>query len=127
MPRLARLLGWLLLAALAYVTVCPIGLRPISNEPLWLERSAPYALLAALFCIGYPRHRLQVLVLTVAAAGLLEAAQALQPSRHPGVPDALVKAAGACAGWSAARIAQSLGPSLVPFLPRPAIRFLQRT
>lgn len=99
MQKSARLLGWLLLAALAFVTVCPISLRPISNEPLWFERSVPYALFALLFSIGFPRHRVMVLVLTIAAAGALEAAQILQPSRHGRLPDFLIKAAGCAFGW----------------------------
>ena len=103
--RSARLLGWLLLAALIFATVCPISLRPTSNEPLWLERSLPYLVVSALLSIGYPRQRIRVIVLTVAAAGMLEVAQLLQPSRHARLPDFLIKAAGCSLGWAGAQIA----------------------
>lgn len=108
MQRSARLLGWVLLAALIFLTLCPIGVRPISGEPVWLERSAAYAAVALAFSIGYPRQRLLVLALTVAAAGALEAAQMLQPSRHGRLPDFYVKAAGCAVGWAMAYVASGL-------------------
>lgn len=99
MQSIIRLFAWLALAALVFVTVCPIGLRPVSGEPVWLERSAAYAVLALLFTLGYPRQRFFILALTVAVAGVLEASQALQASRHGRLPDFYIKAAGCVAGW----------------------------
>jgi hypothetical protein len=99
MQKSARLLGWLLLAALVFVTLCPIGLRPTSGEPAWLERLAAYAVFAFVFSVGYPRQRLLVLAFTVAAAGSLEAAQELNWSRHGRFTDFYVKAAGCGFGW----------------------------
>ena len=97
MPSLAkasRFLGWLMLAALVVVTVCPIGLRPVSGAPVSLERFGAFALLGFLFALGYPHRRWQVAALTVAAAGSLEALQMLEPTRHGRVADFLVKMAG---------------------------------
>ena len=108
MQRSIRLLGWLLLVALAFVTLCPIGLRPVSGGPVSLERAAAYAVLALVFSIGYPRRSLLVLALTFAAAGVLEAAQMLQPDRHGRMPDFCIKAAGCCAGWAMAYVAAGL-------------------
>ncbi|KAB1071648.1 VanZ family protein [Methylobacterium planeticum] len=102
MSKASRILGWSLLAALVFVTVCPIGLRPVSEAPVWLERFGAFALLGFLFALGYPKHRWQVLVLTAGAAGGLELLQVLQPSRHGRVPDFLVKVAGGCFGAAAA-------------------------
>lgn len=59
---------------------------------------------ALVFCVGYPRKRLLVLLFAVAAAGALEAAQTLQPSRHGRLPDFYVKAAGCGLGWLTAYI-----------------------
>ncbi len=101
---LARLLAWGLLAALAVVTAAPIGLRPETALPVSAERFGAFALLGFLFACGYPRRRLAVLALTVAAAGLLELAQLVQPTRHGREADFLVKAAGGGFGWVAAEV-----------------------
>lgn len=108
MQRSARILGWLLLAAAVFVTLCPIGLRPVTGQPLWLERSAAYALLVLVFSVGYPRRRLVVLILTIVAAGAQEAVQALEWSRHGCLSDFYVKAAGCGLGWLLAYVAASL-------------------
>ena len=108
MQRPARILGWLLLAAIAFATVAPIGLRPQMDVSVSLQRFGAFAVIGFLFAYGYPRHRSLVIVLTVAAAGLLEASQVLQPSRHGRVPDFLVKAAGCSFGALAALAATQL-------------------
>ncbi len=94
MSRTARRLGWLLLAALAFATLAPIGLRPISGAPVSLERFAAFAALGLLFALGYPRRHWQVLALVVLAAASLEALQLIDPTRHGRIGDFLVKAVG---------------------------------
>ncbi len=94
MIAVARVLSVLLLAALVAVTVAPIGYRPISGAPVSVERCGAFALLGFLLAVGYPRRRWQVFVFTLAAAGLLEILQMLQPSRHGRLADFAVKAAG---------------------------------
>ncbi|MEA1834268.1 VanZ family protein [Methylobacterium durans] len=102
MSAVARALSWLMLAALVVVTVAPIGYRPVSAAPISVERCGAFALLGFLFAFGYPRWRWQVFVLTLAAAGLLEILQMLQPTRHGRVADFAVKAAGCGLGGLAA-------------------------
>ena len=102
MLKASRLLGWLILTALVAVTLCPIGFRPVSHAPVSVERFGAFALMGFLFALGYPRWRLQVIVLTVAAAGLLEILQTIQPTRHGRMPDFLLKAAGCAFGALAA-------------------------
>lgn len=104
MLKVARILGWLLLAALIFVTVSPINLRPISHAPVSLERAGAFAVLGFLFAYGYPRHRWRVLVLTVAAAGALELSQMVDPTRHGRVTDFAVKAVGGMFGNLAAAV-----------------------
>jgi hypothetical protein len=108
LSKASRLLGWLLLAALLVVTVCPIGLRPVSGAPVSLERFGAFALLCFLFAVGYPHRRWQVAILTVAAAGSLEALQMLQPTRHGRAADFLVKMGGCGFGAAEAFLAASL-------------------
>ena len=111
MPRHARTLGWLLLAAVAFVTICPIEYRPDPESiPVPLQRIGAFALLGALFAICYPRHRWQVCAFIVAAAGGLEAAQMLDPSRHGRVADFAEKALGGTLGAIGTEVLSRLSP-----------------
>ncbi|KMO15929.1 hypothetical protein [Methylobacterium platani] len=107
MSRASRLLGWLILAAITVATVAPIGYRPVSTMPVSVERFSAFAALAFLLSVGYPRHRWQILALTIGAAGLLEAMQLLEPTRHGRVADFLVKVVG-CGFGAAASLAAGL-------------------
>lgn len=95
---ICRWVAWPLLAAVVFVTLSPIGLRPATAAPADLERLAAFGILGGMFCLGYPRHRLLVLLLLVAIAGALEALQYLVPTRHGRIHDAAVKALGAAIG-----------------------------
>jgi hypothetical protein len=101
---LIRWFAWLLLIAVAIITLVPIGLRPVSGAPVSLERFAAFAAVGAAFCLGYPKHRLQMLVLLIGIVGFLEVAQNYFPSRHGRLPDGLVKASGALLGGAVASL-----------------------
>lgn len=94
MHRVSRLLGWLALATLIFVTLAPIGLRPISGAPVSLERLGAFAVLGLLFAFGYPKYPVRVLALVLLAAAGLEALQVIEATRHGRFADFLVKAAG---------------------------------
>lgn len=98
---LLRVASWCALAALAFVTLAPLGMRPVL-APANLERVLAYAGFGLIAALAYPRRRLAVLVAVVAVAGLLEFGQALSASRHGRLADFLVKAGGGAAGWLAA-------------------------
>ena len=97
MQRTLRLSAWLAVAALTFVTLSPIGLRP-SLAPPNLERALAYAALGLLLVLAYPRHGLVVLVGVVVLAGGLEFGQALTATRHGRVGDFLIKAGAATLG-----------------------------
>ncbi|TRL41958.1 VanZ family protein [Rhizobium straminoryzae] len=103
-PRPFRFLAWLSLAAIVFVTVSPIGLRPHDPLPVNLDRALAFAVMAFLFVMAYPRRPLVLLVLLVASAGAIEALQLLAPTRHAHLLDASVKGMGAACGallaWS---------------------------
>ena len=63
-----------------------------------LERFTAFAAIGATFCLGYPKHRLPILVLLLGIVGFLEVAQNYVPGRHGRLPDGLVKASGALLG-----------------------------
>lgn len=101
MRTVFRLAFWAILAILAFVTLSPIGLRP-EVGPATLERCAAYALFGVVAALAFPRHRLAILLMVIAVAGLLEAGQELSPTRHGRVSDFLVKAGSGAVGWLAA-------------------------
>ena len=100
--RVARLLFWLMLAFVAFVTLSPIAYRPETPFGPNVERFAAFAIVSALMVLGHPRHLLAGLLGLLAAAGLLEASQGVVDGRHAQMHDFAVKAAGAAAGAIAA-------------------------
>jgi VanZ family protein len=66
-----------------------------------LERFAAFA---AIFCLGYPKHRFGILMLLIGLVGFLEVAQNHVPGRHGRLPDGLVKASGALLGTAFAML-----------------------
>jgi VanZ family protein len=99
-----RVLAWLLVAVIAYVTLSPIEMRPVTAAPADMERFLAYTALGGAFCLGYPRQRVNVILLVVAITGLLEIGQHFAPGRHGRVQDAVLKMAGAFFGLAAAKV-----------------------
>lgn len=102
MTHVVRFLAWILLAALIFDTLVPIGLRPVSGAPVGLERFGAFAALGFLFAFGYPRRRWEVLALVTLAGAGLELLQVLEATRHGRIGDGLVKIAGGGFGVAAA-------------------------
>ncbi|MBB4142943.1 VanZ family protein [Rhizobium rhizoryzae] len=101
--KLFKILAWSTLAFIIFATVSPIGLRPHDVLPVNVDRALAFALLSCLFVVAYPRYFLISTAFIIASAFAIELLQYLQPTRHPEVRDALIKAAGAAfgllAGW----------------------------
>lgn len=113
MIRLAlRLAAWLTLAAIIFVTVSPIGMRPHDVLPVNTDRSLAFALLAGLFVAAYPRHWIWVGLAIVLSAVGIEWLQDLSPTRHARLSDASVKAAGALLGVVVGRVGTILAERL---------------
>jgi hypothetical protein len=93
-----RWVAWLLLLAIAVFTLAPIEFRPGTGAPAGLERFLAFAAIGTAYCLGYPKHRLPILVLLVGIVGLLEIAQNIIPGRHGRLPDGMMKASGALLG-----------------------------
>jgi VanZ family protein len=93
-----RWVAWLLVLAIAVFTLAPIALRPVTGAPVSLERFVAFAAIGAAFCLGYPKHRLSIVVLLVGIVGFLEIAQNIVPGRHGRLPDSFVKTSGALLG-----------------------------
>jgi hypothetical protein len=90
----AALLG---VAGIAFVTLCPIGLRP-HLAGANVERMAAYVVLGAMISRAAGRRGLAATALVMALAFGLEAAQQFAPGRHAHLADAVVKAFGGVSG-----------------------------
>jgi VanZ family protein len=90
--------AWTALAAIIFVTVSPIGLRPQDILPVNVDRALAFMAMAALFVLAYPRHWIWVGIALIIGAGGIELLQEFSSTRHAHVDDALVKAAGASVG-----------------------------
>ena len=105
--RLTRILAWLCLGYIAFVTVGPIWVRPETGVSPQLERLVAFAVVGTLFA-AYPRHIVLAATVVIGAALLLEAFQLLEASRHGRLFDASVKIVGGliglATGWVFARL-----------------------
>jgi hypothetical protein len=102
--KIARAAAWMAFAAIIFVTVSPIELRPHDVLPVDVDRALAFTVLAGLFVVAYPSQWIWVGIAVIAGAGAIELLQALSPTRHAHIDDAMVKAAGAAigivAGWT---------------------------
>jgi hypothetical protein len=92
--RLLPILAWLSLAAIAFVTLAPIGLRPNSGYSPNFERFVAYCVVGMLFALAYPRRLWLIIAIVLGAAVTLEALQLVSVSRHGRLFDLGVKLAG---------------------------------
>ena len=101
-------LAWIVLAALVFVTVSPIGLRPHTLTSVGLDRAAAFFLAGAVFAVAYPRRWMSLALFLVFSSFAIEMLQELSPTRHARLDDALVKAVGAVAGIIAGKLALAI-------------------
>ncbi len=106
--RLVKLLAWLLLAAIAFVTLAPIGLRPNSGYSPTIERFAAFAAVGLCFALAYPRQLWLIVVIVMGAAIAFEALQLVSASRHGRVFDLAVKLAGGGFGIAVGAVAERI-------------------
>lgn len=93
-----QIAAWAAFAAIVFVTVSPIEMRPGDIFSVDLDRALAFGLLSSMFMIAYPRHALLVGSFVVLSAGAIELLQALSPTRHARLDDATIKGAGALGG-----------------------------
>ena len=121
-----RIAAWLGFAAMLFVTLSPIEMRPGDIFNVDVDRALAFGLLAAMFMVAYPRHALFVGGMIVLSAGAIELLQALSPTRHARLDDAIIKGSGALGGMLVAeayttlrrwRHARRRGPLVLADLP----------
>ena len=100
--RKYQITAWTAFAAIVFVTVSPIEMRPGDIFSLDVDRALAFGLLSSMFMVAYPRHALLVGGFVVLSAGAIELLQALSPTRHARLDDAIIKGTGALAGMGLA-------------------------
>ena len=98
MTRASKLAAWLLLAAIAFVTLSPVSLRPhVASADF--ERFGAFLVLGVVFDFAYAKKSgwLAPIVVLSAAFGL-ELLQLIDPTRDGRIADAVFKAAGGLTG-----------------------------
>jgi VanZ family protein len=113
-----RWVAWLLVLAITVFTLGPVEIRPVTGASVSVERFVAYALLGTTFSLGYPKHRLPILVLLIAAVGFLEFTQNYVPGRHGHLSDGLIKASGAFLGATLATLVTRRGLRPFRWMPR---------
>ena len=106
-----RIIGWLLLAAIIFVTVSPIGMRPRLGFGPDFDRFAGFLAAGLFLGFGYRRRWLWIVGLMAIAAFGIETLQWLTPDRHARFWDAAVKAGGGILGVVAAHMVLVLSAS----------------
>ena len=91
MTLIFRVAALILLLVIMFVTLSPIRMRPQWGNPTF-ERFMAYFLLGAALSLGFPNRLVQITLLVVLVAAILELLQAIDPSRHARFSDASVKA-----------------------------------
>ena len=97
-----KIVAWTAFAAIVFVTVSPIEMRPGDIFSVDVDRALAFGLLSSMFMVAYPRHALLVGGFIVLSAGGIELLQALSPTRHARLDDAIIKGSGALAGMALA-------------------------
>ena len=116
--RIPAVLAWLLLAAITFVTLSPIDLRPQTGHVV-PERVLAFAALGVAFGLGYPRRLPFAAAVTLGAAVCLEMAQLLAPGRHARLMDAGEKVVGGMIGMALAVLWLTLSARLRGMTARP--------
>jgi VanZ family protein len=94
MQKILQITGWLLLLAIAVLSLVPPTSRPVTSVPHSLEHIAIFMLTGLAFALGYPTRLLfQLFGLTLFAA-TVELAQLWVPGRHARVSDLLINVLG---------------------------------
>lgn len=108
MRLICRVLAWLLLAAITFVTLGSPHLRPQTTLGHDSEHALAFVLLGAAFGLGYARRRLAIAVAAVPVIGLIEVLQFWAPGRHARLEDFVVNLLTFWAALAAAALAERI-------------------
>ena len=102
--KFARIVAWVLTAAIVILSLVPPTLRPETSAPHSVEHFAIYVATGFAFGLGY-KHRHDLLaILLVISTGCIEIAQLFVPGRHARLIDFIIDAIAACMGLAIASL-----------------------
>ena len=117
MRRLFQISGWLLLLAIAVLSLVPPAYRPETDLSHTFEHLATFLITGVAFGLADANRYVSRIVLLIAFVGFIEVAQLLVPGRHARLSDFLLDALGVSIGvglghLAARRISASASPPL---------------
>jgi VanZ family protein len=98
LQNMARVVAWLMLAAIIVLSLVPPMARPTTLAPHAFEHAGVFLLDGLAFGVAFPVSQRWVSVGAVAFCAGIELAQLMVPGRHARVSDFVVDAIAACAG-----------------------------
>jgi VanZ family protein len=98
MRRFFGIAGWLLVAAIAFLSLSPASYRPVTGVGHTLEHILIYVLVGFAFGVGYAKRLWLLIPGLVAFTAAVEFAQLFVPGRHARLRDFLIDAGAACLG-----------------------------
>jgi VanZ family protein len=93
---IARVVAWVGILAIIYLSVVPAVDRPVTGAGQWLEHFMAFAPVAAAFSIGYRFSPVQLLLQAFLFCGGIEFLQVPLPTRHARVSDFVVDFVSSC-------------------------------
>ncbi len=103
-----RLLAWILVAGLIFLTIVPAPERPVTGVGHNFEHFLAFGVTAFVYFIAYPKRLIIVLTQGILFALALELLQVPLPSRHARIEDFVVDALAGCAGMVVAYLSMRL-------------------
>ena len=94
----AKVVGWLLLAVIVFLTLSPASYRPVTKAGHDLEHFLIYLMLGIAFGVGYARQWWSVALGLVGFTAAVEFAQLFVPGRHARLRDFVIDAGAVCLG-----------------------------
>ena len=98
MLQVMRIAAWLLLLAIAVLSLVPPWLRPETGAPHDFEHFAIFASTGFAFGLAYGRRHALVASALVVFTGAIELAQLFVPGRHARLSDFIVDLVAVCIG-----------------------------
>src|SRR5437899_378830 len=108
MKRGLRIAGWLLLALIAFFSLSPASLRPVTPVGHSLEHFLVHALVGTSLGIGYSKRPWLLALSLVTFTAAIELAQLFVPGRHARLRDFLIDAGGVCVGLGLVRVGKAV-------------------
>jgi VanZ family protein len=94
----ARIVGWLTLAVIVFLTISPASYRPVTKVGHNLEHLLIHLMLGITFGIGYARQWWLLALGLTGFTTALEFAQLFVPGRHARLTDLIIDAGAVCLG-----------------------------